>query len=235
MDRWVVCLKHGKKYTSEYVNTLYSMVKRHTTVDFKFACFTEDAEGIHPDVHVFPLPEQDNVKGWWYKPYFFNPDIPTQGTILYFDLDVIIFRNIDYLWTHHPKSFCIIRDFNRQNIPSWERMNSSVFRLETGKYTHVWTDFIANPEMAIRRMHGDQDWIYLKMKDKPFKFWDDEWIQSYKWEMRSKPPMVRDSQGVRNFMTPGEPKILPRTSVAVFHGEPNPHNCIDPWCKENWK
>ena len=31
------------------------------------------------------------------------------------------------------------------------------------------------------------------------------------------------------------PKILPETNVAVFHGEPNPHQCIDPWCKENWK
>jgi hypothetical protein len=234
MDRWIVCLKHGRKYNSKYVNVLYNMVKRHCTLDFKFACYTEDPTDLDPDIHVFPLPEAQ-VSGWWYKPYFFNPDLPTQGTILYFDLDVIIFKNIDHLWTYEPANFCIIRDFNRHVVKDWTRMNSSVFRLVTGRYTHVWTDFIADPNAAVRRMHGDQDWIYLKMKDKPYRFWDDEWIQSYKWEMRGKPPMVRDKHGVRNFMTPGVPNILPNTSVAVFHGDPNPHNCIDPWCKENWK
>mgnify|MGYP001955012798 CR=1 FL=1 len=66
-----------------------------------------------------------------------------------------------------------------------------------------------------------------------YKFWPDEWIQSYKWEMRGKPTMARVN-GVRNFSHPGIPEIKPETSVAVFHGEPYPHNCIDPWCKENW-
>ena len=27
----------------------------------------------------------------------------------------------------------------------------------------------------------------------------------------------------------------PETSIAVFHGDPNPKHCSDPWCKENWK
>jgi hypothetical protein len=235
MDRWIVCLKHGRKYTSDYVNTLYNMAKRHSTVEFKFACFTEDASGIHPDIHIFPLPDTQGVKGWWYKPYFFNPELPVTGTILYFDLDVIIFRNIDYLWTYEPESFCIIRDFNRCSVPSWNRMNSSIFRINTGQHSHVWKDFVKDPSVGIKRMHGDQDWIFFKTKDKSYKFWPDEWIQSYKWEMRKKPAMARDKQGVRNFMTAGEPEILPTTSVAVFHGDPNPHNCIDPWCKENWK
>ena len=31
-------------------------------------------------------------------------------------------------------------------------------------------------------MHGDQDWIFAHIKN-DFKFWPDEWIQSYKWEM----------------------------------------------------
>ena len=29
----VICMKWGTKYGSEYVNRLYNMVKRHTTVD----------------------------------------------------------------------------------------------------------------------------------------------------------------------------------------------------------
>ena len=31
------------------------------------------------------------------------------------------------------------------------------------------------------------------------------------------------------------PIIKENTSIAVFHGDPNPKVCCDPWCKENWK
>ncbi|MEE1122464.1 MAG: glycosyltransferase, partial [Acinetobacter pseudolwoffii] len=42
----VICMKWGTKYGSEYVNRLYNMVKRHTTVDFQMVCLTDRTEGI---------------------------------------------------------------------------------------------------------------------------------------------------------------------------------------------
>jgi hypothetical protein len=33
----------------------------------------------------------------------------------------------------------------------------------------------------------------------------------------------------------GQPTILPETSIAVFHGDPNPKDCVDDWCRENWR
>ena len=95
---YVVCLKYGDKYSAEYVNKLYSMVKRNLTVPFEFVCFTEDATNIDPDIRIEPIPLISGVTGWWYKPMFFNPNIALRGTILFFDLDVIVFRNIDYLY-----------------------------------------------------------------------------------------------------------------------------------------
>jgi hypothetical protein len=32
----IVCLKHGTKYNSDYVNRLYNMVQRNLTIPFKF-------------------------------------------------------------------------------------------------------------------------------------------------------------------------------------------------------
>jgi len=52
--------------------------------------------------------------------------------------------------------------------------------------------------------------------------------------MRGRPEMSRAS-GKRNFATKGIPNILPETSIAVFHGDPNPKDCIDDWCRENWR
>lgn len=231
--RYIVCLKHGTKYSAEYVNVLYSMVKRNMTLPFEFVCFTENVQDLNPEIQTRTLPVDHRVGGWWWKPYFFSSRLPLDGTILFMDLDVIVFRNIDNLFTYEPGKFCVIRDFNRMNNANWDRFNSSVFRLETGQHHHVYDNFIADPENIRKQHHGDQDWLYSQVRS-DYEFFPDEWLQSYKWEMRGKPPMTRDQNGIRNFLEPGVPNIKPGTSVAVFHGEPNPPQCVDTWCKENW-
>lgn len=233
--RYICCLKYGTKYDSKYVNNLYSMVKRHMTLNYNFVCFTENSAGIDPEIHVKPLPIVTGIEGWWYKPFFFNPDLGINGTVLFLDLDLVIFENMDKLFEFNPGEFCIIRDFNRIRIKNYDKFNSSVFRLETGQHRHVYDDFIKDPKSHSRRHWGDQDWMRYKIK-KDYTYWPDEWIQSYKWEMRGKPNMIIDRlRGGRNFDRPGNPKILPDTSIAVFHGDPNPHKCLDPWVAENWK
>ena len=232
---YVVCLKYGTKYSAEYVNRLYNGVKRNLTIPFEFVCFTEDSNGIDPNIRVEPLPLIPGVTGWWYKPMFFKPNLGLNGTILFFDLDVVVFRNIDNLFTYEPNKFCIIRDFNRHVIRNYNKFNSSIFRLTTGMHQHVYNDFVKNPSLLIKRFHGDQDWIRVAVKDGEYAYWPDEWIQSYKWEMRGKPRYDRQPRGQRDFETPADPKILDATSVAVFHGDPNPHNCKDQWVIDNWR
>ena len=209
------------------------MVERNLTIPHEFICFTEDPKGIAEGITVKPLSLLAGVQGWWYKPLFFNPNLGLEGTILFLDLDLIIFRNIDNLFTFSPGKFCIIRDFNRYAIKNYQKFNSSVFRLTTGQHSQVYTDFISRPSSVISKFHGDQDWLYHSIKSN-FAYWPDDWIQSYKWEMRRKPPMTTGPDGKRNFKEAGDPIIKPDTSIAVFHGDPNPHNCIDPWCQENW-
>ncbi len=112
MDKWILCLKHGTKYSAEYVNKLYNMTTRHSSVPFKFACITENADGLDPNITVIPIPKY-SVSGWWYKPWVFSSELPINGTILFLDLDIVVIKNIDSLWDFQPGKFCIIRDFNR--------------------------------------------------------------------------------------------------------------------------
>jgi hypothetical protein len=232
-QRYVVCLKWGDKYSSEYVNKLYSMVKRNLTVDYEFVCFTENNKGIDPSIRIEALPGLP-VTGWWFKPMFFNPNLMLNGTILFLDLDIVIFRNIDNFFTYEQEKFCIIRDFNRYIIKNYDKFNSSVFRLTTGQHSHVYNDFMKDPKNVSKRYLGDQDWIRHCIK-KDFMYWPDEWIQSYKWEMRGKPIMDNKPKGQRDFLKSGDPVIKDKTSVAVFHGDPNPHNCKDPWVINSWR
>lgn len=232
-NNYVLCLKHGNKYSAEYVNVLKKMTQRNLTVAHEFVCFTEDPKGIDPDIRILPLPAVA-LKGWWYKTMLFNPHLPIQGTMLFIDLDVIIFKNIDRLFTHKPGEFCVCRDFNRCFQPNWQKMNSSVVRWVTGQHPQIYNNFIKDPHTISKRFHGDQDWLFDQVK-KHYQFWPDEWIQSYKWEMRGNPKLVRQKTGFKNFTAPGEPKIKSDTAVAVFHGDPNPKECVDPWCQTHWK
>ena len=237
MRNFIICLKHGNKYGADYVNTLESMVRRNCTMSFEFVCFTDDPTGINSTVRTMPLSNAYGVAGWWHKPLLFNPDNPVGirgDTILYMDLDVIVFKNIDKLLTYEQGKFCVIRDFNRSANPQWQKFNSSVVRWQIGQHPQIYNDFIRTAASQVRRFHGDQDWLYAQVR-KDFEFWPDEWIMSYKWEMRKRPPMIRRQDGIRDFVSPGVPTVKPETSIAVFHGDPNPKHCADPWCKENWK
>lgn len=229
---YIVCLKWGDKYSPEYVNKLSSMVDRHTSVDFEFVCFTENSYGIDKNIRIEPLPKI-KTQGWWYKPMFLGNELPLQkGTLLFLDLDVVVFDNIDKLFNYEPDKFCIIRDFNRSLRQSWDRMNSSVFKLPIGKYNNLWQDFKQQTNKYTGSNRGDQDMMYKHIKD--HVFWPDDWIQSYKWEMRDR-NQLQLLNGKRNFKLPGDPKINKDTCIAVFHGEPNPKDCIDPWVVDNWR
>ena len=233
MENYVVCLKWGNKYSPSYVNTLKRMVKRNLTLPYEFVCFTEDNQGLDSDIKVLPLPMLE-VIGWWHKVMMFDPNLPLKGNILFLDLDVVIFKNIDNLFHFKPNSFCIIRDFNRHVVKNYNKFNSSVFRLTTGQHSNVYTDFKKNTRNTMKRYPGDQDWLRASINSN-YNYWPEEWIQSYKWEMRGKPKFDKMPKGKRDFEMPGDPVIKDTTSIAVFHGDPNPHNCKDPWVIENWK
>jgi len=233
LSNYVVCLKYGDKYSASYVNRLYNMVQRNLSLDHEFICYTEDPTDIDSGIRIEPLPALA-VQGWWFKPMFFNPELGLKGIILFLDLDIVIFENINNLFEYMPGKFCIIRDFNRHLIKNYPKFNSSIFRLETGQHSNIYSEFIRDISSITRRFQGDQDWIRHCIKLN-FEYWPDEWIRSYKWEMRSKPKIDASPRGKRDFITTGVPTVLCDTSVAVFHGEPNPHNCKDPWVINNWK
>ena len=117
------------------------MVKRNCTLDYEFHCLTDDPTGIDPAVDVIRLPKDPWIKTWWSKLWMFSSEMPLKGNILFFDLDVVIFDNIDTLFTHNPGKFNIIRDFNRCRINDWKTSNSSCMRWESGTMNYLWTEF----------------------------------------------------------------------------------------------
>lgn len=228
----ILCVRFGNKYGREYVERLRNMVTRHLTVPYEFACLTDDKHSIQ-DVRTIYQPNANYPRGWWHKVHMFDRNLPLKGRILYFDLDVVICANIDKLCQFSPDQFVGIHDFNRKFYSSWKNLNSSVLAWEHGSQSNIYDEFKLRPADA-QRLQGDQDWIWKLCQNK-IKFWPKEWIQSYKWEIRSKEELVVIN-GKRQFNTIKNDLIIhPECSVAVFHGDPNPCAVEDKFVIDNWR
>lgn len=207
MQNYIVCLKHGTKYSAEYVNKLYSMTRRYCSIDYKFVCITEDSVGLVPEIEIVSLATDSEIAGWWYKILLFDSKFPLKGRLLFIDLDVVIFNDIGKFFEYETDSFVISRGFSKKNYLG---MNSSCFRLDTGTHSYVYDDFMKDKNSIMKRLNGDQDWIQEKISN--YKFWPDGWLKSYKWD-----------------------GVEPKASIAVFHGNPKPHEVKNQWIKDNWR
>lgn len=229
--RTVVCLKWGDKYSPQYVNTLYNMVCRHSSID-RFICLTENSSNLNRNIEIFPLPKMP-LHGWWFKIYAFSKDLQLDGKVLFLDLDLVILKNIDQIWEYEADNFTIIRDFNRNAHPDWCKFNSSAFRFDAKSYHWIWDDFQKKHKEIISRNPGDQDYLYSILQ-KTAKTWPDSWIQSYKWEIRNKNELGMIN-GKRNFTSIKNPIINDKCMITVFHGDPKPDQTKDPIIIENWR
>jgi hypothetical protein len=236
----VICLKHGDKYDSRYVDKLYNMVLRNTRRklgrDFTFTCYTDSRVGIDPAIRWIELPRKD-LMGWWHKLWFFSPEFIITigpGQVLYLDLDTVIVGNIDeYMdYTSTQAPLAILRDMGTRNNqpPASVNWGSAIMSWPVGWGQEIWKEFTRDVGQQMRgHGHGDQGYIKYVVKPKDVALWQDiltgnSKVISYKWDIRD------PNQG-----TP-DPPVPPGTSIVCFHGRPWPHEVTNLlWMQQHWK
>lgn len=77
-------------YDAEWVYKLQRAVQRNLSIPHRFVCFSD----TELDCECIKL--EENFSGWWNKIQLFNPDF-FLGETLYFDLDIVITKPLDYL------------------------------------------------------------------------------------------------------------------------------------------
>lgn len=228
----VICVKHGGKYHAEYVNKLHNMIMRHLTLPHNFVCFTDNPQDLHESIDIRILPNYP-ITGWWWKTYIFSEEhFPTNDINLFFDLDMVIIDNIDHFIDYLPNQFIGLRDVKRFFINDIQKLGSAVMRWQAGSYSDIWHKFINDPNIPAR-VRGDQDWIW-HLHGSTIKFFPDDWIRSYKWEIRDRSELqgfgpTAQFKNIRNVEIPKE------TSVLAFHGSPSVDSVQDPVIVDNWQ
>jgi hypothetical protein len=232
-------MKWGKKFSAKYVNRLYGMVSRNTSIKFRFVCFTENGNGIRPEVEIQSLPELDlptsqPERGWRKLTVFAKNFGGLQGTTLFLDLDVVIVGNLDEFFTY-PGVFIIAHD--KKSSKKIEG-NSSVFRFEIGQFTQILDYFKQNSDIVKNEVRHEQAYLSREIhKLGKLNYWPDEWVPSFKY--RCCPSWVKSW-----FEAPSIPR---GAKIILFHGLPNPPEAIigksgkwyrhikpSPWIKEHW-
>jgi hypothetical protein len=229
------CVIHGNLYDWIYVERLYNMLTRNITGPIRFHVYTEEHRAVpsHMIKHVLQDMGIAGPKlGWWYKMQLFNTQ-HHQGPLLYFDLDTVIVKNIDWIRHLAPGFFWTVKDFKYLWRPTFQGINSSVMWWDTRDYSQLWQDFSSKRIKEItRQFHGDQDYLTQCIDNKKIRFLPQERVQSWRWECLNGGFNFKN----RIYQNPDSGTIAHTdASVLVFHGKPKPHQCTDPYILTHWK
>lgn len=197
----------------EYVNKLFSAVKRHCHEHFRFVCLTDDAEGYVHGVETIALPA--DLEGWWGKLYLFKDGVFAQGErVVFLDLDTLIIGKLDSLCAYRGH-FAVLQDFYWPHL-----IGPGVMAWEAGTLGFAWDEW----DKAARPRHPQGDWWWLNvLREGKFAKEADKLqlvmpgiFLSYKVHCRDNSP----AEGA---------------SVVCFHGQPRPHECAEPWVRAAWR
>ena len=225
MTQTVICMKWGNRYGSDYVNRLYSMIKRHSSRPTRLVCYTDDVSGIDEGVETYPLPHIDlperNRMRPWRKIALWQKELPgVSGEVLYLDLDVVVTGSLDDFFDYKPGRYCVARNWTQPN----ERIgNTSVYRFPAGAHTYLYERIMRDPEPMMKAYVNSQTYISREIKD--MEFWPDEWCVSFKHSLLPRWPL-------NFFVTPSLP---PGTKVVAFTGKPDPDEAmVGHWPHTKW-
>lgn len=229
------CVIHGSGYDWVYVERLYNMLTKQIPQGIRFHVYTEHHRSVPPHMIKHILEEWPGITGpkksWWYKMQLFNPE-HHKGDLLYFDLDVVIARDLSWIFKLPTDYFWGIRDFRYLQNTTTQVINSSAMWFNVSKFSYVWDKFVKDGvQTVVGRFQGDQDYITKAVDVNKRRHFEDKYFESYRWQcldggydFKFRKHKAPDT-GVR---------IAPDTAVVVFHGKPKPHEVSDPEIVTLW-
>ena len=221
----IVCMKWGNRYSADYANRLYSMIKRNTKQSFRLICYTDDSKGLIPQIEVFPLPTINLPKSHASKPWrkisLWAKTLPgLSGNALFLDLDLVITGSVDAFFEFKPEAnFCVIENWTQYGSGIG---NTSVYRFRVGANPDIYNKLQNDPENILNSFSNSQTYVSRSILQK--EFWPAEWCVSFKHNLLPRWPL--------NFFKTAESP--PQTKVVAFTGHPDPDEALEGQWKTRW-
>ena len=157
----VICVKHGNKYSSEYVKKLYSMVSRNMSEPFEFYCYTDDNTNLE---NIQTINIESDLVGVWPKMDILN--IFDKGESIYFDLDLVILNPLERLCSVKTRTLSVLysqwkSDYihfpfkNRDASPTL--YNSSIMKWTDDQGKDIYNHFLKHKQKILLKYHKGVD------------------------------------------------------------------------------
>lgn len=177
-EKIFVSVKSGSKYGPEYVNKLYTSIKRFCHSPIRFICLTDDINGLDHSIETIDI-RQYQLEGWWNKALLFNKKcLKLDKPFIYIDLDEVIIDWLDPIFLL-DSPIMLIRDF------TYFSYNSSIMRIDP-KIMHTLYEDYFNKNTP-KSFPGDQDWITQTLQ--AAETFPVSWFISYRLHAQFMPPL----------------------------------------------
>lgn len=244
MPQTVVCMKWGDRYGADYVNRLWSMIRRNCARPTRLVCYTDDARGVDSAVEThgllpIALPERIRMRPWR-KIALWREKLPgLDGEALYLDLDIVVTGPLDDFFDYEPGKFCVIRNWTASNGGVG---NTTAYRFQVGSATHLFERMEREPT-AVYETFGNSQTYVTRAIGLPTAFWPEAWCVSFKHSLVPRWPL--------NFVQ--APKLPAEARIIAFTGKPDPDEALEgrwpaawhkklykhvrptPWIGEHWR
>lgn len=205
-------LRTGGDYKASHVERLYRRVKALCGDRVRFFCLSDvPVPGEH-------IPLKYDWPGWYAKMEICRPDIP--GDMLYFDLDTVLYDNIDDILSVGRTT--VLRDFywNRFEDKNYDSVGSGLMYLTPQDRAQVWDYWMSGPDRCQQEAGhvGDQH-VFEAVIGKTAARWQDVLpgqVVSYKADIKHK-HLHSPPEGAR---------------IVCFHGKPRPWRIWDRWVRK---
>lgn len=156
----IVCVKWGKKYSSEYVHKLHSMLSRNMTEPFDFWCYTDDSTDLE-NIQVIPI--TSDLQGVWPKIELFKHFV--EGDTIYFDLDIVILNPLERLCSVKTRTVSVLYSQWKSDYfyPYAEKhlsptlYNSSIMKWSGDQGLNIYKHFQSQKDRILVRYHEGLD------------------------------------------------------------------------------
>lgn len=202
----VVTMKFGTKYESEWVNRLFRAVSRNLTVPHDFVCFTDDHNGLAPQIHVEKRPD---IGGWWNHLHIFSGWTDKKQMMI--DVDDVVVGSLDELAIYG--GYLINSDvYDPANVDGGFQI------VPPHCHNKLYDMFMDDPKRIKAAYYSDKQWYQthvngsIRVQD----LFPGQWV-SYKLHCKDAGRLPNNAR------------------IVGFHGEPKPCAVNDLWVKEHWR
>ena len=191
-----------------YVQKLYQALKRNTSVNFTFFCFTDEPDALRvPSIKFSP-------KYKWNLNKFvcFDPQYGLEGRVLTVDLDLLILDNINDILCFKEEMITCEAAY-KPNLPGGSLVGTTV---DFGR-ENLFNPVKKNTQEVEQKTGGSE------------RFFFRQYLANYDFWQRNYP-------GIYSYKVDCQDRVPDDARIIRFHGKPRPHECLtSQLIEEHWR